>query len=461
MFILFLRLTLVFTSKIDLDSLTPLKLLFSLEIRTVDDSWFPVLYTEFTKPYFLHLKEFLLQEKNNKQVVLPPAEEIYSWTRYTPFDQVKVVILGQDPYHNYNQAHGLAFSVKPPTPAPPSLKNMYIGIKNDYPDFEKPKNNAGCLIDWAKQGVLMLNASLTVRAHNANSHANKGWEHFTEKVLSLVAKNRNGKNGQPAPVCFLVWGNPASKRIDKIKPDLQIHKVLKTVHPSPLSAARGFFHAGHFRKTNEFLEEQYGPRGIINWSLDPKNKIKEIEDKLNSTQSQDKLNVEESKFTELEAAIDTDFSSKQTDSTATVVSSEPEPKSVSQPDSVRTASVQPTVTSTVSPSKIGLASSDLKIVSPTKPNKASASPNVSPIKTATPKKSILSAKSTPIKSMSAKKSLSARKNVLSKKNCNENMTLSTPTKQTLSKIHSPASESDPNTQKKENQETDVVMSEKE
>lgn len=247
-----------------------------------------MLCAEFTKPYFLNLKEFLLQEKNNKQVVLPPDDDIYSWTRYTPFDQVKVVILGQDPYHNYNQAHGLAFSVKPPTPAPPSLKNMYIGLKNDYSDFEKPKNNAGCLINWAKQGVLMLNACLTVRAHNANSHANKGWENFTEKVLSLVSQNHNGKNGQQSPICFLVWGNPASKRIDKIKPNQSVHKVLKTVHPSPLSAARGFFHAGHFRKTNEFLETKYGPRGIINWALDPNNKIKEIESKLNAEVTQEK-----------------------------------------------------------------------------------------------------------------------------------------------------------------------------
>lgn len=269
--------------------------LLDLEINTIDDSWFPILYHEFTKPYFLNLKEFLSQEKSNKQVVFPPAEDIYSWTRLTPFDKVKVVILGQDPYHNYNQAHGLAFSVKPPTPAPPSLKNMYIGLQNDYPDFQKPKNNGGYLIDWAKQGVLMLNASLTVRAHNANSHAGKGWESFTEVVLSLVAKNKNGRHGEPSPVCFLVWGNPASKRIDKIKPDLKYHKVLKTVHPSPLSASRGFFNAGHFRKTNEFLEEKYGPTGIVNWALGPGNKIKEIDEKLNSGQAE-KTNPEVSEM---------------------------------------------------------------------------------------------------------------------------------------------------------------------
>lgn len=185
---------------------------YSLEIRTLHDSWLAVLHGELTKPYFLSLKRFLIQETKAKQLVFPPESDIYSWSRLSPLNTVKVVILGQDPYHNHNQAHGLAFSVNPPTPPPPSLKNMYKGLKIDYPDFEPPKN--GLLTPWAEQGVLMLNACLTVRAHNANSHANKGWETFTEQVLTVVAKSR------PSGVCFLVWGGPAGKRMDKIKPDV-------------------------------------------------------------------------------------------------------------------------------------------------------------------------------------------------------------------------------------------------
>lgn len=178
------------------------------------DSWLAVLYKELTKPYFINLKKFLLQEQKNKQTVFPPEKDIYSWSRLSPLNTVKIVILGQDPYHNVNQAHGLAFSVNPPTPAPPSLKNMYKALKIDYPEFSPPKN--GILTPWAEQGVLLLNTCLTVRAHNANSHASKGWETFTEEVLAAVAKCR------PSGVCFLAWGSPASKRVDKIKPDVSI-----------------------------------------------------------------------------------------------------------------------------------------------------------------------------------------------------------------------------------------------
>lgn len=263
-----------------------------LEIDTLEKSWLEILYPELTKTYFLNLKRFLAQEKKNKQVVFPPEADIYSWSHLTPYSKVKVVILGQDPYHNVNQAHGLAFSVKPPTPAPPSLKNMYIALTNDYPQFKKPPHNGGYLVKWAKQGVLMLNTCLTVRAHNANSHANKGWETFTEKVLAAIARGSiDGKiTVNVHPVCFLAWGNPAGKRMDMIKPDPTIHKVLRTVHPSPLSASRGFFSAGHFRKANEFLEEKYGPGGIINWALTNDNKIDEIEEKLalGNTQKQEK-----------------------------------------------------------------------------------------------------------------------------------------------------------------------------
>jgi uracil-DNA glycosylase len=145
---------------------------------------------------------------------------------------VRCVILGQDPYHNVNQAHGLCFSVRPPTPAPPSLKNIFTALKKDYPDFTPPARNGGLLTPWAEHGVLLLNACLTVRAHEANSHAGKGWEAFTQKVIDTVAKTRT--HG----VVFLVWGTPAKKRVKAV--DRKRHYVLESVHPSPLSAANGF-----------------------------------------------------------------------------------------------------------------------------------------------------------------------------------------------------------------------------
>lgn len=145
---------------------------------------------------------------------------------------MKVVVVGQDPYHNYNQAHGLAFSVLPPTPAPKSLANIYIGIKRSYPSFREPPNKGGLLTPWAERGVLMLNTCLTVRAHNANSHSNKGWERLTQKIIDLVAKVRT------RGVVFLAWGKPAGERVAKI--DRQRHCILQSVHPSPLSAHRGF-----------------------------------------------------------------------------------------------------------------------------------------------------------------------------------------------------------------------------
>lgn len=170
-----------------------------------------------------------------------------------------MIILGQDPYHNHNQAHGLAFSVRPPTPAPPSLKNMYICLKNDYPAFNPPPNKGGLLTPWADRGVLMLNTCLTVRAHDANSHSNRGWERFTQKVIDLVAAKR------ARGVVFMAWGTPAGKRVQKV--DARRHLVLKSVHPSPLSAARGFFTCGHFREANEWLADRYGPHGRVDWAL--------------------------------------------------------------------------------------------------------------------------------------------------------------------------------------------------
>jgi uracil-DNA glycosylase len=171
---------------------------------------------------------------------------------------VKVVILGQDPYHNFNQAHGLCFSTRPPTPAPPSLKNIYIALKKDYPSFSPPPKNGGLLTPWADRGILLLNTCLTVRAHEANSHSGKGWEKFTQKVIELVVQKRT--NG----VVFLAWGTPAQKSVKGVS---SRHLVLKSVHPSPLSAMKGFFDCGHFKKANEWLKDRYGDEGEFDWNL--------------------------------------------------------------------------------------------------------------------------------------------------------------------------------------------------
>ncbi|KAF3764392.1 uracil-DNA glycosylase, partial [Cryphonectria parasitica EP155] len=235
--------------------------LLKLEIDTLDESWLAQLKGEIVTREFLDLKRFLDREAGAGKKIFPPREDIYSWSRHTPFHNVKVVVIGQDPYHNHNQAHGLAFSVRPPTSAPPSLKNMYTCLKNDYPSFVPPPNRGGLLTPWAKRGVLLLNTCLTVRAHEANSHANRGWERFTQKVIDLVAARRT------RGVVFMAWGSPAGKRVQKI--DGKRHLVLRAVHPSPLSASRGFFDCGHFKKANEWLVTRYGEAGEIDWSLGP------------------------------------------------------------------------------------------------------------------------------------------------------------------------------------------------
>ncbi|KAL4746780.1 hypothetical protein BDW72DRAFT_197358 [Aspergillus terricola var. indicus] len=241
-------------------TLTPeQKELLQLEIDTMDESWLAHLKEEIIKPEFLALKRFLQKEKQMGVKVFPPEEDIYSWSRHTPLHKVKVVIIGQDPYHNHNQAHGLAFSVRPPTPAPPSLANIYTSIKNDYPSFIPPPNKGGLLIPWAERGVLLLNTCLTVRAHQAASHSNKGWERLTQKAIDVVTRVRT------RGVVFLAWGTPAGKRITGVNRDR--HCILQSVHPSPLSAHRGFFNNQNFKKCNEWLAERYGPDEIIDWSL--------------------------------------------------------------------------------------------------------------------------------------------------------------------------------------------------
>lgn len=243
-------------------SLTPeQRELLQLEIETLDESWLSQLKEELVTPEFLALKRFLQKEKQSGAKIFPPENEIYSWSRHTPLHKVKVVIVGQDPYHNDNQAHGLAFSVRPPTPAPPSLVNIYTGIKNDYPSFQRPPNKGGLLTIWAERGVLMLNTCLTVRAHQPASHSNKGWERFTQRAIDTVARVRS------RGVVFLAWGTPAGKRVASI--NRQKHSVLQSVHPSPLSASRGFFTNGHFKKCNEWLATRYGPDEVIDWSLTP------------------------------------------------------------------------------------------------------------------------------------------------------------------------------------------------
>ncbi|KAG5927913.1 hypothetical protein E4U42_001555 [Claviceps africana] len=240
--------------------------LLQLEIDTLDESWLAHLKDDITSKEFLELKTFLDKETRAGRKWFPPSEDVYSWSRHTPFHNVKVVIVGQDPYHNDNQAHGLAFSVRPPTPAPPSLKNVYIALKKDYPAFVPPPNRGGLLTPWADRGVLMLNTCLTVRAHEANSHSNRGWERFTQKVIDLVAQKRT------RGVVFMAWGTPAGKRVQKI--DKQRHLILQSVHPSPLSASRGFFDCGHFKTANAWLVKRYGPDGEIDWALSPASSTK-------------------------------------------------------------------------------------------------------------------------------------------------------------------------------------------
>ncbi|RFU33761.1 hypothetical protein B7463_g2566, partial [Scytalidium lignicola] len=235
------------------------KELLQLEIDTLDESWLAVLKEDLVGKEFLELKKFIKREIDSGKKIFPPLPEVYSWSRHTPLNNVRAVIIGQDPYHNHNQAHGLCFSVRAPTPAPPSLKNIYIALKNDYPDFKPPASNGGLLTPWADQGVLMLNTCLTVRAHEANSHSNRGWEKFTQRVIDIVAARRT------RGVVFLAWGAPAGRRVVKV--DKKRHLVLQSVHPSPLSASRGWFNCGHFKKTNEWLAQRYGEEGVIDWNL--------------------------------------------------------------------------------------------------------------------------------------------------------------------------------------------------
>ncbi|HHF6570687.1 TPA: uracil-DNA glycosylase [Haemophilus influenzae] len=206
-------------------------------------NWTDVIGTEKAQPYFQHALQQVHLARASGKTIYPPQEEVFNAFKYTAFEDVKVVILGQDPYHGANQAHGLAFSVKPEVAIPPSLLNIYKELTQDISGFQMPSN--GYLVKWAEQGVLLLNTVLTVERGMAHSHANLGWERFTDKVIAVLNEHRE-------KLVFLLWGSHAQKKGQII--DRTRHFVLTAPHPSPLSAHRGFFGCRHFSKTNSYLE---------------------------------------------------------------------------------------------------------------------------------------------------------------------------------------------------------------
>ena len=225
----------------------------SVTVRPViEASWLALLEDVFRQPYFAELKAFLLEEKRN-HTVFPPGKFIFNAFNQTPFDRVKVVILGQDPYPGFGQAHGLCFSGQAGVPLPKSLLNICKELQSDV---GVPLPKSGDLTPWARQGVLLLNATLTVREHQPGSHQNHGWEQFTDTVIRRISERRDH-------VVFLLWGNYAQAKTPLI--DQSRHLVLKAPHPSPLSASRGFFGCRHFSRTNSWLSAQ----GIepVDWSL--------------------------------------------------------------------------------------------------------------------------------------------------------------------------------------------------
>ena len=218
----------------------------------IGNDWDKVLEEEFKKDYFIKIKEFVEEEYNTK-TIYPPKEEIFNAFKLCPIDNVKVVILGQDPYHEALQAHGLAFSTPEGRPIPRSLKNIFKEINAEY-DFPIPQS--GCLEKWAKQGVFLLNTVLTVEEGNANSHSDCGWQTFTDNVIKLL-------NDQRQAIVFMLWGKQAEKKKELItNPN---HLVLITSHPSPFSARRGFLGSNHFKSANEFLKEKNIKE--IDWNL--------------------------------------------------------------------------------------------------------------------------------------------------------------------------------------------------
>lgn len=210
-------------------------------MAAINNDWLEPLRPEFSKPYYKELYQ-KIKEEYSKHVVFPPSDEIFSAFELTPLSDVKVVIIGQDPYHNVGQAHGLCFSVKPDVAIPPSLVNIYKELESDLGCYVP---NNGYLVKWAKQGVLLLNTVLTVQAHQANSHRGIGWEEFTNAAISVL-------NEQDRPIVYILWGAPAQTKKKMLNNPK--HLILEAPHPSPLSAYRGFFGSKPFSKTNAFLE---------------------------------------------------------------------------------------------------------------------------------------------------------------------------------------------------------------
>lgn len=217
-------------------------------------TWSDVLGAEKQQSYFQHIMQFVKQQREEGKVIYPPQADVFNAFKFTEFDQVKVVILGQDPYHGPNQAHGLCFSVQHGVKTPPSLVNMYKELQQDVPGFQIPEH--GYLQGWAEQGVLLLNTVLTVEQGQAHSHANIGWEQFTDKVIAQLNEQNQG-------LVFLLWGSHAQKKGRFI--DRNRHHVLQAPHPSPLSAHRGFFGCKHFSQTNLLLSQQ--GKAPINWQV--------------------------------------------------------------------------------------------------------------------------------------------------------------------------------------------------
>jgi uracil-DNA glycosylase len=221
----------------------------------LESSWLEVLGDEFDKDYMIHLKNYLKEEKESGKIIYPKGSDIFNAFNTTPFDNVKVVILGQDPYHGPNQAHGLSFSVQKGVPTPPSLQNIYKELATDIITFKIP--STGNLTEWAEQGVLLLNATLTVQAANAGSHQKKGWEKFTDNVIKKISDEKTG-------IVFILWGNYAQSKSELI--DTTKHLIIKSTHPSPLAVSRGgFFGSKPFSRTNEYLIKQ--GKKPIDWQI--------------------------------------------------------------------------------------------------------------------------------------------------------------------------------------------------
>jgi uracil-DNA glycosylase len=220
---------------------------------SISSDWNEILKDEFEQEYFKELNSFL-DEEYASATVYPPKDEIFSAYNVTPYSKVKVVIIGQDPYHNPNQAHGMSFSVKPGVKCPPSLVNIY---KELNAELNIPISKSGYLMDWAKQGVFLLNTVLTVRENEPGSHAKKGWEKFTDRTINALSESDR-------PICFMLWGKPAQAKKKLIASNPK-HLILESAHPSPLSAYRGFFGCNHFIEANEFLKAN----GLeeIDWSI--------------------------------------------------------------------------------------------------------------------------------------------------------------------------------------------------